>query len=283
MTKNLLVTCLYSNLWESKIGGRPSRTHHYLNGLVTISQLEQDVIVYTSESEKPMIEDHLNKNSIKSNVKIVTYDLFTDKFHNYYQSKINNNPTDRCFEVMHNKIFWLENYFDIGYDNIYWIDCGLTHGGLFPIKYRKSENFADYFTCTLYDKSLFSKISDIGDRILICYCDQKNRLIEAKPNDMFFKKTPQDENCHIVGGFFGGPQDLMKEFVKKYKEVFDEMISFDILEREEHLITVAYTRNKSMFNPLKFTSWHHEDSDMFKYNFPDDKPFYKIFEEIYYS
>ena len=35
-----------------------------------------------------------------------------------------------------------------------------------------------------------------------------------------------------------------------------------------------------MFNTLKFTTWHHEESDMAIYNKPNEKHFYKIFEDL---
>jgi hypothetical protein len=66
----------------------------------------------------------------------------------------------------------------------------------------------------------------------------------------------------------------------KYKEVLDEMVEKNCLETEEKLLTILYFKYKNMFNTLKFTTWHHEESDMAIYNNQDDIPFYKIFENL---
>ena len=62
--------------------------------------------------------------------------------------------------------------------------------------------------------------------------------------------------------------------------MLNEMIEYEALDMEEALYTIIYHRNKEMFNKLSFTTWHHEESDMAIYNKPNEKPFYKIFEDL---
>lgn len=280
MTENLIITCLYSSLWGTKIGGRPARHHHYINGLSTLTNLGQDMVVYTSESDKVSIEAHFKVNPPNCSVTLIVYDLFSDIHHEYYQPRLSGHPNDRCFEIMHNKFFWMKNHIDEDYKNIYWFDCGLTHGGLFPLRLRESDSWYHYYTCKIFNSKLIEEIEKIQDGILICYGDQTYHGFEAKPSGLFFNQHPQDENCHIVGGFFGGKKDLMVHFLNLYDEVFNEMKSYNILEREEHLMTVVYFRNKKLFKKLRFTTWHPEDNDMGRLNNPNDVPFYKIFEDM---
>jgi hypothetical protein len=46
------------------------------------------------------------------------------------------------------------------------------------------------------------------------------------------------------------------------------------------MISVIYERNKQYFQPLVFTFWHHENSDMASQMNENDIPFYKVFEKL---
>lgn len=279
--KTLFVTCFYNGLDNTKLGGRVGRLWHYFHGLKTIISMGSDVVVYTSENDRQHLESAINQSMYPENVKIVNYDLYSHPYHEYFQKCLNGTKYDRCYEVMHGKPMWMSNHLDDGYDSVYWIDCGLSHGGLFPNRYRTGTGFESFFTCNLFSPKMVENLNKIEDKFVILYGDQTYHLFEAAPSGLFFKEFPRDENCHIVGGMFGGPVNTVRKFCQDYENLMKEMVELNCFEREEHLMTVLYFRDKNMYHPLKFTTWHHEEVDLgICCNHPNDVYFYRIFEDL---
>jgi len=279
--KNLFVTCFYNGLDNTVLGGRVGRLWHYFHALKSVINLGSDVVVYTSEGDKPHLEAAISQSKHPENVKIILYDLYSHPYHDYFQNHMNGTKTDRCNEIMHGKQLWMSNHLSDGYDNIYWIDCGLSHGGLFPRRYRNGDSFEDFFSCSLFNPKMVENLNKYEDKFIILYGDQTYHLFEAAPSHLFFKEKPRDENCHIVGGMFGGRTDLVKKFCEDYENLMKEMKEYNCFEREEQLLTILYFRNKEFFQPLKFTTWHHEEVDLgICCNHPNDVYFYRIFEEL---
>lgn len=279
--KTLFVTSFYSYLNNTVLGGRVGRYHHYMNSLKTLLNMNEDIVVYTSENEKVEIERVLGGIPNFNRLKIIIYDLFSHPNHEYFQQKLQGRTEDRCYEIMHGKTKWLLNHINDGYDYIYWIDCGLSHGGLFPPKYSSGTNsFEDYFYCSLFNPLMVQNLNKLGEKIVLLYGDQKYHVFESRASELFFRKPYIEHNCHVVGGLFGGKVEIVKVFCEMYDQIINEMISYDCLEKEEHLLTVMFKRNPELYNCLEFTTWHHESTDLAQYNHDNDVPFYKIFEKL---
>jgi hypothetical protein len=280
MKKTLFVTCIYNGLDRTILGGRIGRYHHYFNSLKTLLNTNADFVIYTSSSEKHDVENKIKPISETQNVRVLEYDLFSNPFHNYFQEKMNGVKTDRCYEVMHGKYQWIKNHQDEDYDYIYWIDCGLSHGGLFPGKYSDGENgFDSFFKCSLFSPKLVDGLNK-NEKLTILVATQERHLMDCQPNPNFYISKPRRITSHVVGGLFGGSIQLINEFTQKYDEYLNEMVGFGGLDREEHLLTLIYDRHSEMFTPMFFTTWHHEYSDMAKYNGPNEIYFYNIFEKL---
>jgi hypothetical protein len=279
--KTLFVTCFYNGLDNTILGGRVGRMWHYFHAIKSIINMGCDVVVYTSESDKPHLDEAISRSMYPENVKVIIYDLFTHPYHDYFQKKMDGVKTDRCNEIMHGKPMWMSNHISENYDFIYWIDCGLSHGGLFPRRFRNGDSYDDYFSCTLFSPKMVENLNSFDDKFVLLYGDQSYHLFEAAPNEVFFEEYPRDENCHIVGGMFGGRTDKVERFCIEYENLMVEMKEKNRYEREEQLLTVLYFRDKSFFHPLKFTTWHHEEVDLgICCNYPEDVCFYKVFENL---
>jgi hypothetical protein len=280
--KNLLVTCVFNNLYETKLGGRPGRSIQYTKSLSTITKMEQDIVVYTTEEDKKLLlSDERIKNYNK--IRFVIYDLYKDKNHEYFQNKkdelglIN---MDRCFEIMHNKVIWMNNHTDEGYDNIYWIDAGLSYGALFPSKFRGGIEYEKYFENTLFTPKVFENLNKINDKIFIIGGNQTYHTFESSYSSLFQVPIKFNERYHIIGGFFGGNNNLIKELFLRYKNVLEKMIFLGVLNMEEHLLTLLFNMDDSLFEIFEFTTWHHEESQLAIYNKDNEIYFYKIFENL---
>jgi len=279
--KTLFVTCFYNGLDNTKLGGRVGRLWHYFHALRTIINMGSDVVVYTSESDRQFLDDTIRHSKYPENVKVINYDLYSHPYHEYFQKCMNGTTTDRCNEIMHGKTMWMKNHISDGYDFMYWIDCGLSHGGLFPRRFRDGDSFESYFSCSLFNSKMVENLNKNEDKIDILYGDQTYHVFEAAPSDLFFTEKPRNENCHIVGGMFGGGVSVVDKFCDDYSNLMVEMKEKNCFEREEQLLTILYFRNKDMFNPHKFTTWHHEEVDLgICCNHPNDVYFYNIFEEL---
>jgi hypothetical protein len=280
--KNLLVTCVYNNLYNSSLGGRINRTSHYTKSLATITKMNQDIVVYTSEEDKNIL---LQNDTIKSydKIKFIIFDLYSDKNHNYYQSKkreLNQFNSDRCYEIMHNKVSWMNNHVNEGYDFIYWIDSGLSHGGLFPSRFRGNDKYENYFNNNLFTPQIFEKLNKINDKIVILGGNQTFHIFECSYSSLYQVPTKFEERYHIIGGFLGGSCLLVKELYDRYCKILNKMIELELLEREEHLLTLLFNSDDSLFHMIEFTTWHHEESDLAQYNQENEIYFYKIFENL---
>lgn len=280
--KNLLVTCVYNNLYESNIGGRHGRTTHYTKSLATITKMNQDIVVYTSEEDKKiLLENETIRNYDK--IKFVIFDLYSDKNHLYYQNRKNElgqTKLDRCYEIMHNKVVWMNNHTDEGYENIYWIDAGLSYGGLFPIRFRGDSSYDRYYENTLFSTKIFENLNKIKDKVVILGGNQTYHIFDGSYSELFETPIKFIERYHIIGGFFGGDNQSIIQLHSRYSDVLTRMIHLNLIEREEQLLTLLFNKYDHDFHMIEFTTWHHEDSDMAKYNKPNEKYFYKIFEDL---
>lgn len=279
MKKTLFVTCFYDGLNNTILGGRTGRYHHYFHSLKTLLKTEADFVIYTSGNEKNDLQEKIKPEVENQSVKFIEYELFEHPYHKYFQEKMNGIKTDRCNEIMHGKVIWMKNHLHEDYDYIYWIDCGLSHGGLFPHKYIYGTGFESYFNCTLFNPKLVNGLNSL-DKITIIVATQERHFMDLPPNINFYQTIPRRIYSHVVGGLFGGNVEKLKIFIQNYENVFNEMVSFGGLDREEHLLTLLYDRHEDMFSPQFFTTWHHEDSDMSKYNVENEIYFYNIFEKL---
>lgn len=282
MNKTLLVTCVYNNLYGSILGGRNGRTLHYVKSLATITQTGQDIVVYTSDLDKKiLLQNERIRNYDK--IRFIIYDLYSDKNHQYYQNKKSEyqlTNSDRCYEIMHNKAIWMGNHIDEGYENIYWIDAGLSHGGLFPTRFRGNDLYENYFNNSLFTPKIFENLNKIKDKIVILGGNQSYHTFDISFSNLFEVPIKFIDRYHIIGGFFGGDVSSVKNFSLRYSEVLNRMIDLNLLEKDEQLLTLLHNMYDSDFHLIEFTTWHHEESDMAKYNKPNEIYFYKIFENL---
>jgi hypothetical protein len=278
--RTLILTSIYSNLWGTEFGGRPSREYHYKVSLLNILNLSPDkVICYTSQDELPHLEQFFyNEKNISINLlEFKVFDLSTTRYFDKIKSKKDlefMKSFDRCYEVQYNKLFWCDNLTEIfDYDRIYWFDAGLSHGGLFPEEYSYGEGFDRNFKFNLFNKNFLNYLNEIS----------KNKFIVVGKNNeesFYWSRTLPEQyynnyskNIHVVGGFFGGPTDLYRKVSKMFDDLLvNLLISEDDLFVEEQILTTIYYNNPEIFEVLGFDDWYKREnhSDNVKY-------FYDIF------
>jgi hypothetical protein len=282
--KTLVYTSIYTNLWGTEFGGRPSREYHYKSSLYNILNIKPSkVICFTSEEELPTLENYFYKEK-KVDQKLLEFKVFNlreTKYFDKIRSKKNieaMKQNDRCFEIQYNKFFWLDIIPNIDeYDRVFWIDAGLSHTGLFPEKYSYGVGHDKYFLFNVFNEKFLNElIKQTEEKILIVGKDNTNEFYWSKSLPQQYYKN-YDNSFHIIGGFFGGKTKKLFE----YKNDFELLIS-EILEKEnqnymeELIMSCLYFNYPEKFNLWTFQDWYerpeHKDKNI--------KYFYSLFEDF---
>jgi len=280
--KTLILTSIYSNLWGTEFGGRPGRGFHYKNSLLNILNIKPTkVVCVTSKEEITDLKDFFYvKNGVSSSLlEFIEFDLKKTKYFDKIiqikdLEKIK--KSDRCYEIQYNKFFWIDMIKDYqNYDRIYWFDAGLSHGGLFPDQYRKSNKSDGYYQINLFTPQYLNYLNSLTqEKILLVSKNNSGQFFWSQHlPTQYYKEFNRSE--HIVGGFFGGTP---KKFIKLC-ESFDNLLTLllsqeNSLYMEELLMTCLYFNQKDDYIALKFDDWYkrpnHTDSSI--------KYFYNMFE-----
>ena len=185
---------------------------------------------------------------------------------------------DRCYEIQYNKFFWIDLIPNLEtYDRVFWIDSGLSHGGIFHEKYSYGVGYERHFNFTLFNNELLNK--------LIKLTEDKTLIISKNNSGIFYwsQTIPQKyyqtylNDEHIVGGLFGGTVENLKKFKLEF-----EILLIDLLKNEKELyyeeliMSCLYKNNPKEFLTLNFDDWY-DRNDPIKYG-NNVKYFYNAFE-----
>jgi cephalosporin hydroxylase len=270
--KILLYTSIYSNLWGTEFGGRPSRKEHYKHSLLNILNMNPSkIICFTSNEELKDLEAFFynSKGISKDKLEFKIFDLKNTKYFKEICSVKDLNETtksDRCYEVQYNKFFWLEHIEDLhAYDRVFWIDAGLSHGGIIHSKYSRGTGYERNFNFSLFNEDLLKRISDISkEHILLLSKNNSGHFYwSSSMPQKYYKKYKRDE--HIIGGMFGGTPKKILEYKNKFENILLDLINNEKkLFFEELIMTCLYYNNISFFAALKFDDWY-DRKDIKKY------------------
>ena len=155
------ITSIYSDLYGTEYGGRIGRGGHYRYSLLSLLKMsDADFLCYTSDRELPsLITFFYETHGISSDkLKFQVFDIANTKFKdliNQYKDVEATKKSDRCIEVQYSKFHWWWNE-DKSYDYYYWIDAGLSHCGLIPVKYLVGTHPEQrYYESTLFNNDFF--------------------------------------------------------------------------------------------------------------------------------
>lgn len=288
-----IITSIYSDLYGTDLGGRPSRGSHYRYSLKTLLKMtDADFVCYTSESELESLKEffYIQNNIPEDKLIFKTFDLrnfsLTQRI-NKLKNLEDTKTSDRCVEIQYSKFIWCLDELKIGdYKNIYWFDAGLSHCGLFPDKYMNANNGyweMYYETSLINNKFLDNLIKFSEDKITVCAKENLNNFWSGTVPHKYYNNHCMDR--HIIGGFFGGLKDNMENYCNLFFNYLDNLLDNEpILYFEEHIMSLIYYNHPELFQSKYFDIWWHENvnmpgMDMVEY-VKDRKSFYKILEEL---
>jgi len=289
MKKTKFITCIYTDLYGSELGGRPGRYHHYRWSLLSLLKMtDSDFICYTSEQELPsLIEFFYELNNVsQEQLKFSVYDIWNCKYKDLINSRKDIEfikKGDRCVEIQYSKFAWWLNE-DGSYENYYWIDAGLSYCGLIPVKYLEQKEYMRSF----YDSSLFNNlflknlVEFSDDKFFLIGKENLKNMWSTTVNQKWYKKY--DSSIHIIGGLFGGKKNTWEIVVKLFEDYIEKILTTDEgLPHEELIISLMYVNHNELFKVKLFDIWWCLDSgpkEFTKEYYDENKSFYKILEEL---
>jgi hypothetical protein len=247
-----------------------------------------DFLCYTSDRELDSLKTFFyeENNISEDKLKFKVFDISQTKFRDLINELKNIEDTkksDRCIEIQYSKFHWWDNE-DRSYDYYYWIDAGLSHCGLIPLKYLTDEGLVRrYYESSLFNNEFLKNlIEDTGDKFLILGKENDRNFWSGTVDRKWYKEY--DRSLHIIGGLFGGHKSKWDEIVKLFETYAENIMRTDQgIPHEEHIMSLMYFNHKELFERKHFDIWWCRDNaprgtseELFEQN----KSFYKILEEF---
>ena len=292
MTK--LVTFLYFGLGDFPFFGHKvqARWDRYINSLVQLSQMGLPIVCYTGSNTAETLQDFLNENEV-TNVTVKVKEL-EDIRHSKKMIEIKEKNPDKFkfyLEVGWAKIALMEDEMEEGLDYLYWIDCGLSHIGLYPRRYNSnadkitglSVNKYRYTYDGIFNTETFPKINNwVGDKLI----DIRNTLFfhdHRKLNEILDKDHMYDSLS--IGGIIGGHVSKLPDFFQRFEDYAQTALTKEFLLNHEAMMSTMVYDKPENYRSYKFNTWYHDDSSMTDKSvtpeFLKDKiSFYKFFEQL---
>jgi hypothetical protein len=286
-----IVTCIYSNLYGTKFGGRINRGYHYINSVRSMLKMtDADFVLYTAEEEVENLTNYLGE---YENLTIKTYDLgnhyWKDKFEQYKDFE-DAKTSDRCLEVQYMKLYWMNEEATSEYDRVYWFDAGLSYTGLIPDKYMdcKGEYISgeSYYLSSLFNNTFLSNLNtQTEDKCFLILKENHLNFWAHEPRECFINEY--DGKWHVIGGVIGGDRKLINDLFTKFDSGVDSIIEKynKIQWHEENILTVLYYNYPELFTTDYFDTWWHENNIQAYLNednlyFTINRSFYKVLEKL---
>ena len=278
------------------------RKPRYIGSLIAhCKNIDLPVVCYTHNRNLQELEDVKSKYEL-NNLEIKVLELTEIKLH----SKINevrerNFNTDldgRGPEIMWGKFDVLERELD-GFDNVYWVDCGLQHPGIFPWRYCKQYNtieshknlsspwwaeYDSYDFGSLFNTQIFEKLNKT--------CDEKiSVLTSLSPQISYPFHSKGMIDYHItspypVGGLIGGNVNVLKKFINQYWDYAKVVLDNNFICTEEAIMKIVYDKmNPDEIINLTFSAYASGEHDDYHFNMWDinsnnPKPLYMVWHDI---
>jgi hypothetical protein len=250
---------------------------------------DADFLCYTSDREIESLKEFFySQNNISENqLKFQIFDLENCKFKDLINSRKNVEDIkrgDRCIEIQYSKFSWWWNE-DKSYDNYYWVDAGLSHCGLIPLKYLDEQHHSmrRFYESRLFNNDFLKNvIEDTGDKFLLFGKENDRNYWSGTVDPKWY--VNYDRSIHVIGGMFGGHRDKWDNIVTTFENYVQSVLGNDNgLPHEEQIMTLMYFNHQDLFYRKHFDIWWCRDNapqgtsdELFKNN----KSFFKILEEF---
>lgn len=262
-----LVTAFYTDIIGFPFFGHDAFARHerYLHSLRTLNNMNTEIICYCNETQFDMMIKYCEEYKL-TNVTIKVSNLKDyPNSQRMIDIKSSNSQFNFYHEVDWNKLYLLSKEYDESYDYIYWIDCGLSHRGLFLLKYNPypdkitglSRDWENYSFTNLFSSELFPKINNwVGDKLI----NLANTMFSHNVNDLKSVYNDTHDYKHMsVGGILGGHISKLQWFITEFNKVSNICLDNNFILNHEVMMTKMEFENSDMYRTYSFDTWYHED------------------------
>ena len=292
-----LVTAFFSNYGKSKethpfyLHTTVARFHRYQYSLLQLTELNLPITVYCSSNVEELLKSLIIDNNI-TNIDLIVKDLKDFKcssktvpIKNKHKGKF-----DFYVELGWSKIEMLRDMLKYNEKYIYWIDCGLSHRGLWPDKYAKypdrltgmSHDIENYQFNKVFNPNFFKNINKwVGKKLI----NIKNHQ-HFHPSEKIKEVLGNIKCCdgQTIGGILGGYRPLLEEFLNEFDKRANICIEKEYLLNHEGILTHMAETEPNKYKSWKFTTWYHENTGGMPWVTPEwlstQTSFYKFLKEI---
>ena len=273
--KTKIVTSYYAFHHGEPFWGQLNRDRWYKYSLATICGLGTDIVCYTEPGDKGF--NQLQEIKEKFNLNNLTIKIF-EMAHNPYQdrvykirtanSDVYNNPESIGYYTRSTQIYWMKFLFlemehepDI---QLYWIDSGLAHSGLFPTYSMDSftvpehPEYQYYAFRKAFTPQVLAHINNYAeDKIINLYRNTTDdNLIEFNTK---LNLNQDYQSTYVIAGFFGGDSNLMLQYIGEVKNVIEQILETNNVCSEQEIMTYVNATHRTWFKNWKFDTFYHED------------------------
>jgi hypothetical protein len=265
--KTKLITAFYTDIIGFPFFGHESFARHerYLHSLRTLNNMNTEIVCYCNDTQYDLMTKYCEEFDL-SNVTIKISNLKDyPKTNRMLELKRSNDQFNFYHEVDWNKMYLLSKEYDESYDYIYWIDCGLSHRGLFTLKYNPhsdkitglSRDWENYSFTNIFCPELFPKINNwVGDKLI----NLANTMFSHNPNEIRSVYKNNNDYKHMsVGGILGGHTSKLNWFIEQFDRISDISLNENFILNHEGMITDLEFENPEMFKTYSFDTWYHDD------------------------
>lgn len=292
-----LISAIYGNSPNSKIGGRGRNIDFFLSSLRNIKNLDLPLVMFCPPEDYNYVDSKLS--NLFKQYKLISFELSTFEFFNelmdlkepFYRTNTNDRNETLCFL----KAYWVKTVIEsnpFNDDKFVWIDSGLFHHGIIPERVGGVElltnppdthyyphNSNSIFTPTL-GENLKNKIPN--DTLFFCALDFCGDPVQIK--ELLYEKYNHEGGLprHLVAGIFGGKKEPFLRFFELYRELLKQFIERKIYCLEEQIFSAVYALKPEYFTLNNFTTWwFYAPNERCGYLSSEGDSFYKIFERIH--
>lgn len=302
--KTKFVTSFYGYHNGPPLWGELNRGNRYKHSLKTICGMGTEVVCYTDIGHKGF--DELTSFKDEHNIENLTIKIYPI-LDNPYQERVYNIRMDETFEYNseiydHNspkiqfpytrspqiyfmKFHFLEMEFEPNI-NLYWIDCGLCHSGMFPSNLstheqdlkpdvlEKSPEWKSYTYDLAFTPETVEVINNRADGKMMLMC--RRNITDCNYPNFFeaYGEHLQLNNLYPSGGVFGGSTDNLLEFTQESKDIIDIALNKKkYLFGDEEILGSMKAKHPDWFNCWQFETYWHEELEYYR----NGISFYKFF------
>ena len=275
--KTKLVTSYYAFHGGEPFWGQMHRDQWYKYSLITLCGLGVEIVCYTDPGDM----GHHQLQEIKEafhldNLTIKVYDIRNNPYQErVYNIRKNNaelydNPAAIQHYTRSTQIYWMKfSFLEMEYEpniQLYWIDCGLSHPGLFP-SYSKDSTIIEHPEHRLYKDYAFTKAFTPEVLLKInSYANDKIINLYRNTTDDNFHDFNRKMNInhdyngvYVVAGFFGGNSALMLKYIHEVKKIIETILDSNNICTEQEIMTYLNLTYSDWFMNYKFDTFYHED------------------------